>query len=69
MECGFLLDVVIGKCATVLKLLSGKDKTLLIRRDALLILNLGLNVVDGIARLNLKGDSLAGQGLNDCGKC
>ena len=30
---GFLLDVVVGKGTTVLKLLAGKDKTLLVRWD------------------------------------
>jgi len=62
----FFLDVVVGQGTAILKLLSSEDETLLIRRDALLILNLGLDVIDGVAGLNLKGDSLAGQGLDDC---
>jgi hypothetical protein len=36
---------------------------LLIRRDTLLVLNLALDVVDGVGRLDLKSDGLAG----DCG--
>jgi hypothetical protein len=59
VERGFLLDVIVGKGATILKLLSSKDQTLLIRRDALLILNFRLDIVDSIAGLNLKGDGLA----------
>ena len=34
MEGGLLLDVIIRQGASILKLLAGKDETLLIRRDA-----------------------------------
>ena len=40
-------------------MLSSKDETLLIRGDSLLILDLGLDVVNGIRRLNIKRDGLA----------
>jgi hypothetical protein len=56
VEGRLLLDVVVRKGATVLELLAGKDKTLLVRRNALLVLDLGLDVVDGVGRLNLEGD-------------
>ena len=64
-----LLDVVIRKSAAVLELLAGKDETLLIGRDALLVLDLGLDVVDGVGRLDVEGDGLAGQSLDEdlCG--
>ncbi|KAM0937083.1 hypothetical protein DsansV1_C26g0195431 [Dioscorea sansibarensis] len=68
VESGLLLDVVIsevGKGAAVLQLLAGEDQTLLVRRNALLILDLGLHVVDGVRRLHLKGDRLARQGLHE----
>lgn len=39
----FLLNVVITQSAPVFELLSGKDKTLLVGRDALLVLNLGFD--------------------------
>ena len=65
MEGGLLLDVVVSKSAAVLKLLAGEDQTLLIRGDALLILDLLLDVVDGVTRLNLEGDGLASQSLNE----
>jgi hypothetical protein len=64
MQGGFLLDVVVRKRATVLELLSGKDQTLLVRGDALLVLNLGLDVVDRIGRLNVQGDGLSGERLD-----
>lgn len=60
MEGGLLLDVVVGQGAAILQLLASEDQTLLIRGDALLVLDLALDVVDGIARLDLKGDGLAG---------
>merc|ERR1711936_671327 len=43
----------------------GEDKALLIGRDALLVLDLGFHVVDGVRGLNLEGDSLAREGLNE----
>jgi hypothetical protein len=33
VEGGLLLDVVVGKSATILKLLASKNQTLLVRRD------------------------------------
>ena len=38
MEGGLLLDVVVGQGTTILELLASKDQTLLVGRDALLIL-------------------------------
>jgi len=48
VEGGLFLDVVIGKCTSVLKLLTSEDKSLLVWRDALLVLDLGLDIVDGV---------------------
>ena len=62
---GLLLDVIVGKGAAILKLLAGKDQALLVGRDTLLVLNLGLDVVDGVGGLDLKGNSLARQGLDE----
>jgi hypothetical protein len=60
VESGLLLNVVVAKGAAVFELLASEDKTLLIRRDTLLVLDLALDIVDGVRRLNLKGDGLAG---------
>ncbi len=60
MQGGLLLDVVVGESTTVLKLLASEDETLLVRRNAFLILDLALDVVDGVRGLHLEGDSLAG---------
>ena len=64
MEGALLLDVVVSKRAPVLELLAGKDESLLVWGDALLVLNLSLDVVNGVGRLHLKGDGLASEGLN-----
>ncbi|OAL03126.1 hypothetical protein IQ06DRAFT_292350 [Phaeosphaeriaceae sp. SRC1lsM3a] len=53
VESGLLLDVVVGKGAAILELLAGEDETLLVRGNALLILDLALHIVDGVGRLHL----------------
>ena len=60
-----LLDVVVGEGAAVLELLASKDQALLVWGDALLVLDLGLHIVDGVRRLHLQGDGLAGEGLDE----
>jgi hypothetical protein len=40
-----LLDVVVGQGAAILELLAGEDQALLVRGNALLVLDLGLDVV------------------------
>merc|ERR1712000_487259 len=65
VEGGLLLDVVVGEGAAILKLLASEDQALLIRGDALLVLDLGLDIVDGVGRLHLEGDGLARQGLHE----
>ena len=53
--------LLITQGATVLKLLAGKDQVLLVGRDALLVLDFGLNIVDGVRRLDFKGDGLSSE--------
>merc|ERR1712226_1010000 len=65
MEGGLLLDVVVGEGSSIFKLLAGEDESLLIGRDAFLVLDLGLHVLDGVAWLNFEGDGLSGEGLNE----
>jgi hypothetical protein len=60
-----LLDVVVGKGAAILELLAGKDQALLVWGNALLVLNLALDIVDGVRGLDLKGDGLARKGLDE----
>jgi hypothetical protein len=58
-----LLDVVVGKGASILQLLAGEDQSLLIRRNTLLVLDLGLDVIDSVRRLDIQGDGLTWGGL------
>jgi hypothetical protein len=62
MKGGLLLDVVIRESATVLELLASEDQALLVRRNSLLVLNLALDVVDGVGGLDLESNGLA----SDC---
>jgi hypothetical protein len=59
VERRLLLDVVVGERAAVLELLAREDEALLVRRDALLVLDLRLDVLDRVGRLDLERDSLA----------
>merc|ERR1719487_846442 len=59
------MNVVVREGAAVLELLAREDQALLVRRDALLVLDLGLDVVNRVRRLNLKGDRLASKGLDE----
>ena len=67
MEGRLFLDVVVGEGTAVLKLLSSEDQTLLVWWNSLLVLDLGLDVVDGIGRLDLESDGLASdcEGMSD----
>merc|ERR1711971_1181650 len=64
VERGLLLDVIITESTAVLQLLASKDKTLLIRGDALLILDLGLHIVNGVGWLHIQGDGFSRQSLH-----
>jgi len=65
VKSGLLLDVVVAESPAVLELLARKDQPLLIRWDPFLVLDLGLDILDGVGGLNLKGDGLAGEGLHE----
>lgn len=59
MQSTLLLDIVVTQGTSVLELFTGKDETLLIRGDALLILDFGFDVVDGVRWLNIERDGFA----------
>jgi hypothetical protein len=60
-----LLDVVVRERAAVLELLAREDQALLVRGDALLVLDLGLDVLDRVRGLDLERDGLAREGLDE----
>jgi len=64
MEGRLFLDVVIGKGSAIFQLFSSENETLLIWGNSFLILDLSLNIFDGIGRLYLEGDGFSGQSLD-----
>ena len=48
MKGGLLLNVVVAQSSSVFQLLASEDEPLLVRRNALLVLDLGLHVVNGV---------------------
>ena len=58
-----LLDVVVRKSSAVFKLLSGEDETLLIWWDTFFILDLSLDIFNGVCWLDFKGDGFTGEGF------
>ena len=64
MESRLLLDVVVGKSPAVLELLTREDKSLLCWMNALFVIDLVLDNLNGVSRLNIECDGLTSQGLN-----
>ncbi|KAG8122575.1 hypothetical protein E2320_018060, partial [Naja naja] len=65
MESGLLLDVVVGEGAAIFQLLASKDQPLLVWRNAFLVLDLGLHILNGVTGLHLQGDGLPSQGFHE----
>ena len=64
MEGGLLLDVVVTEGSSVLELLSSEDESLLIGWDSLLVLDLGLDVLDGVCWLDIQSDGFSSESLD-----
>merc|ERR1711871_1096866 len=65
VQCRFFLNVVVGQGAAIFQLLAGKDESLLVRWNSLLILDLGFHIIDGVASLHIQSDGLASQSLHE----
>jgi hypothetical protein len=65
VQSRLLLDIVVRKSATVLELFASEDQALLVRWDTLLVLNLCLNVIDGVRGFDFQCDGLSSQGLDE----
>ena len=59
VESGFLLNVVVWKSSSIFKLLSSKDKSLLIWWNSFLILDFSFYILNGVSWLDIKGDCLS----------
>jgi len=64
MEGGFLLNVVVREGPSILELLSGKDQPLLLWRDSFFVLNLRLDILNGVVCLHVKRDCFPCKGLD-----
>ena len=56
---------LVAQGAAIFELLAGEDETLLVGRDTLLVLDLGLDIVNSVRGLDLEGDGLSSEGLNE----
>lgn len=65
MEGRVLLDGVVLESVPILELLTCKYKTLLVWRNAFLILDLGLHIFNAVILIDIEGDVLAGESLNE----
>ena len=65
MEGALLLNVIVGKRTTILELLASEDQALLVGGNTLLVLDLGFDIVDRVRGLDLKGDGLSRQRLDE----
>lgn len=65
VQGGLFLDVVVGQGAAILQLFAREYQPLLVRWDAFLVLDLGLDILDGVTGLDLKSDGLADVWLLD----
>ncbi|KFO95746.1 hypothetical protein N300_10230, partial [Calypte anna] len=65
VQSRLLLDVVVRQGASIFQLLASKDQPLLVGGNALLVLDLSLDIFDGVTGLNFQSDGLACQGLHE----
>ena len=59
------MDVVVSESSSIFKLLTGEDKSLLIRWDAFFVLDLGLDIFNGVGWFDIKSDSLTSESFNE----
>jgi hypothetical protein len=65
VKSGFLLNVVVRKGSAVFELFASEDESLLIGRDSFLVLDLCLDVLNGVGWFDIKSDGLASEGLDE----
>ena len=57
MKSWFFLNIIIGEGSAVFELLSSKDESLLIWGNSFFILNLSLDIFNGVSWFNIKSNS------------
>jgi len=64
VQCRFLLNIVIRKCTAILQLFPCENQALLIRRDTLFVLDLCLDIVNGVRCFDIQSNCFAGQSFD-----
>ena len=64
MKSTFFSNIIISQCSTVFELFPGEYKSLLIWRNAFLILDFLFDVVNAVTWFNFKGNGFTGESLN-----
>ena len=59
MESGLFLDIIVSQGSSIFQLFTSEDKSLLIGWDSFLILNLGLNILNGVRLFDIQSNSLS----------
>ena len=59
------MDVVVGESSSIFELLTSEDKSLLIWWNSFLVLDLCLDIFDGVCWLDIEGDGLTGKCLDE----
>jgi len=54
LDSALHLDVIVGEDVIILEQLAGADETLLVRRDVLVVLDVGLDIIDHVRRVDHK---------------
>merc|ERR1712039_473596 len=65
IQGGFLLNVIIRESTSILQLLSSEDQSLLFRWNTFFILNLGLDILNGVIWLHIEGNGFSSQSLHE----
>jgi len=65
VKSGLFLNIIVGKSSSIFKLLSSKDKSLLIWWNSFLILDLGFDILNGVSWLNIKGNGFTSEGFDE----
>merc|ERR1712188_330931 len=64
MKSGLLLDVVVTQSTSIFQLFTCKNQSLLIWWDSFLVLNLGLDILNGITGFNFQSDGFPCQSFD-----
>ena len=59
MKGGLILDVIVREGTSILQLLASEDETLMVWRKAFLVLNFGLDISNGVRKLDIECKGLA----------